>query len=543
MAGGRGARFVGSIRLGALLPSSHHPAASQSTPYNLNRYTLLAIYLFYTAINSCLILGSKRFSTMLYRSKAFLWTCLPEEQQLQAGEAEPACVRQETNVHRLFIASYAARLISVAIAGVLTDVAGPKVTALLGQVMSVCGWTLLGASTASFRSLIPSFLLIGLGRGMSFLPMLCISNLFPGGVGFSLTLMGAASGISILIPHVLDAANESGCSFRWVCWIYTLLGPLSGLLIIIFFVPLEGFLDEDRYVFVRSRRVAPHPFSAAEEADTAAAPPPSQSALISQHTLSMLAVQSVSEAGGGALQHASRISTLTDEAFFQAFHEEACTFLYFALGVYFTICNLAIVCYQQAATLVALQLRDGVTIAAGVSLVPCFVLGRLTDFCPVVNIMMLINLCGALSFCFALIKTASFGTLSLCFFSVYVALSQTQVYIYIKRQFTSVHFGKLVGLVYLMGGVASLCSNVFPNWQALHESAHNAYFVVFVMVGLLIAAYVLLVPMAVLAKRKRKRLEQQRVMRLPTVYSAAQTITMSSTSGQRSNCSASINNN
>lgn len=160
-----------------------------------------------------------------------------------------------------------------------------------------------------------------------------------------------------------------------------------------------------------------------------------------------------------------------------------------------------------------------------------------TDFCPVVT-MMIINTCGALSFALVLAEDPIIGTASLCFFSIYAALSPTQVYIFIKRHFTSVHFGKLVGMACLFAGVASLCSHIFPDWEALHESKSQARFVVYISIAIIIGAYFLLVPMAIIAKQKRKELEEQRVIRLPTVYSATQAITMRSTMGQRPNLNA-----
>ncbi|OEH74733.1 major facilitator family protein [Cyclospora cayetanensis] len=593
-------------RLRALLPSSDHPGASQPTPFGLSRYSLLLIYVFITLSTSCVYFGWGPLSIILFNSGAYLWLCNEDEQELAkaarqallsrnalssestaAAEAldKPFCVAQDTNVQTLFTVCYATHFIVSGAAGVLIDTAGPKVTAILGQTLNLCGWFILGGFTDSFRGILPAFVLIGAGADMCFLPMLCISNVFPGSSGFILTVMGASCSLSSVVPMVLRTIQIRGFSFRAVCWGYALLGPAGCLVLVCLFVPLEGFIEEDRYVLVKStetrcssiqlpnrlsKKRSPQPPQAATAvairsmatARTEIEPGPSSQgaaatgvrnkdsplegdtdllvATLSSRRASSLKrialhfpelerspVPSKNSGGSTAPErHASAVaalrqgpvavSTVTDDDFFQPFVKDACTFLYVGVCIYFIICSVAMNYYQKAASkFLSPEAFSGLGAASPLSTFPCLIIGRVTDYVPIVPVMLFVNSTGVLCYVLALADGPIVGYASITFFSIYISVFTSQVYIFIKEVFTSVHYGKLIGIASMVGGLLSLTSNWLYNGLTMRHFGGDVVPVLWGMFAVICFAYLLLIPMFFGARKKQRLLKEQKVFLIP----------------------------
>lgn len=356
-------------QLKRLLPDSDHPAASQPTPFGLNRYVMLLLYVLHVVLTACDYMGWAALSSMLFRSEAFLWLCAPEEQATNENKGNIiGCAAQNSSVQQLFAWCYAAHFITTGLAGFLLDFAGPKVTALLGAVMGVFSWILLGACSDSFRAFYPTFVMMGAASGMSYLPMLTVVNLFPGSFGFCFTMMGAGASLSLVIPSLLNMIHKAGVPLNVVCWVYAMCGPMVGLLIVLLFVPLDGFIEVDLFVIVRSTRTPRSSVTPREQ---------------TMQTLNSFAEGIVSIRGSHSARSSRELpdlalSTVTDDGYFLPFRKEACTFLYFGICLVFIVCSVAIVYYQQtAAIFLAPDAFDALEVASPLSIIPCVVLGRL----------------------------------------------------------------------------------------------------------------------------------------------------------------------
>ena len=376
-------------KIKSLLPASDHPAAQQPTPYGLNRYILLGVYVVNALLTSCVYFGWGPLSSMLFRGGIYIWLCTTEEQSEATITNQPVCVAQDIGVQRLFTVCYAAHFILSALAGALVDVAGPKTTALLGQTLSICGWLFLGASSQSFRAVIPAFIMIGASCDLCFFPILSISNLFPGSVGFALTCLSAASSLSFAVPLMLQAVQTAGVSFSGVCWGYAVLGPFFCLLLVFFFIPLDGFIQVDLFVLVSPPEAAlssvAAPVAAASSHVAAANACAAAREQQQQHRGDLSPFSSISNSSNSSNSSRHRrspihntLSSVTDEEFFKPFYREAFSCLYFCVCLYFGICSIAINYYQQAASYFLLgDALQFLNIAVPLSTIPCLFLGRL----------------------------------------------------------------------------------------------------------------------------------------------------------------------
>ncbi|CDJ49138.1 transporter, major facilitator family domain containing protein, putative [Eimeria brunetti] len=496
-------------RVKPFLPACDHPAALQPTPYGLNRYVLLAVYVLNALLTSCVYFGWGPLSSMLFRAGIYLWLCTTEEQSEAVLTEQPVCLAQDIGVQRLFTVCYAAHFILSALAGALVDLAGPKITALLGQTLSICGWLFLGASSQSFRAVIPAFVMIGASSDLCFFPVLTVSNLFPGSVGFAVTCLSAASSLSFAVPLVLRAVQTAGLGFSGVCWGYAVFGPFFCLLLVVFFVPLDGFIQVDMFVLVaRPEAVSFSPVANREQGEVVPASPPSSRNSSSNNSRSSSSSSSRNSSRRGIRYPSNNtLSSVTDDEFFKPFWQEAFSCLYFCVCLYFGICSVAINYYQQAANYFLLdEALEVLNIAIPLSTLPCLVLGRLADYVPVVYIMVLLNTAGALSYGLAINKGLAGDMASVIFFSVYISFFSSQVYIYLKEIFTSTNYGRLVGVASMFGGGLSLLGSALYDTFTVGISSSSSIQEkpMWGVFGIVCAAYLLLLPL-LLATRNSQR--------------------------------------
>lgn len=355
----------------ALLPDPYHPAARQPTPFGLNRYILLFVHSLIVFLTSSVYFGWSPLSSMLFSEGVYANRC-SEAEQIQGI----ICEAQDVAVQSLFTITYATHFTMSAVAGYLKDTAGPKVTAILGQALNIGGWFLLGAYNEDMEAVIPAFMLIGAGADMCYIPMMCICSLFPGSSGMGITVMGASCSLSFAIPSVLMLMKNAGLTFRAVFWVYAVVGPLFCLFMVLLFVPLDGYIDMDLYVVVPD--VSDERFAS--------------SVLSNRKLTSILTAKSNAidpgETGLSAVRAyhlqskstvpGSQISAVTDEDFFRSFKQEATTFLYIGICVYFSICSVAMNYYQQAAARFLEPSVFGLLeYATPLSTFPCLILGRM----------------------------------------------------------------------------------------------------------------------------------------------------------------------
>lgn len=227
------------------LPDSHHAAAKQKTPFNINRYLLLLIYIIYTFLSACPYFGWTPLSRLLFKSGAYEWLCTNPNSN--TGDSEFKCIDQNKNVSQLFTIAMASHFTMSAVAGFLIDRVGPKFTSLIGQTLNFIGWLLLGFCGQNFRGYIPAFMFIGAGSDVGFLPTLLLANVFPGSSAVCITILGSAVSASFAIPLIMFTIWDkySSITFFDLCFGYIFIGPLLCAGIALLLIPYKSFVGED----------------------------------------------------------------------------------------------------------------------------------------------------------------------------------------------------------------------------------------------------------------------------------------------------------
>lgn len=132
--------------------------------------------------------------------------------------------------------------------GVVLDRFGPKVSSMIGSGFMVAGCLLFAFSEApSFDAFIPAYLLIGVGGPPIVFSFMHLSNLFPSNKGTIITMLNVALDASAMVFVLFDGIHTAApetITYKWLFVGYTVLPALS-MLAAIFVWPMRAFPEPE----------------------------------------------------------------------------------------------------------------------------------------------------------------------------------------------------------------------------------------------------------------------------------------------------------
>lgn len=243
-------------------------AKEQPKPCGAGRLCLLLVYVLYAFLTARVYFGWPNLSNMLFRSAAYSWLCKaylaeghPDMRLDSQGNKRYICEAQNSAVGNIFVTCLAFAFSFSLAAGLLLDYLGPRLTAIIGQVMNALAWVLLAFGSETSQTYIAAFIFMGIGSDIGYLPLLSAANLFPGHEGLIVALLGAAKSASFAIPTILDAvdASSDAIGLREVCLSYALLGPGLCLVLAMFMVPYKHFKPWNEFTEMECGASYQHP--------------------------------------------------------------------------------------------------------------------------------------------------------------------------------------------------------------------------------------------------------------------------------------------
>lgn len=158
---------------------------------------------------------------------------------------------------------------------------------------------------------------------------------------------------------------------------------------------------------------------------------------------------------------------------------------YLVLTLYFVGVGWASAFYQEAHNrLLSEAAKDFLKVLLPLSFLPCILWGYLADRWGILRVICACNTSGLLMYLFTW-GGGPLGYLSVLCFANYMSVFTSQVFVYIEQHFTYEHFGKLIGLIQMVGGLSSLACNPLYSKVALNPAIPNGLRLVQgVMVGL-----------------------------------------------------------
>lgn len=238
-------------------------AKTQPKPCGVSRYFLLVIYVLYAFLTARVYFAWPNLSNLLFRSEAYGWLCngqvdmrLPEH-----GGKRYICEEQNSAVGNIFVMCLAFAFSFSLAAGLLLDYLGPRITAVIGQIMNGLAWILLAFGSQKTQTYIAAFIFVGIGSDIGYLPLLSSANLFPGHEGLIVAILGASKSASFAIPLILDkieAGNEA-IGLREVCLGYAIIGPGLCLVLALILVPYKHFQPWNEFTEIEKGGDYHHP--------------------------------------------------------------------------------------------------------------------------------------------------------------------------------------------------------------------------------------------------------------------------------------------
>lgn len=496
--------------LAALLPRSDLPGARQKTPWGTNRWFLLFLYALYAFATSAVFYGWTALTELIFKNEGLAHLCAKNpvtgayDPDLRLQGKLYICDSQDAAVQKLYTLTFAVCCTMSACAGTLMDGLGPLLTALLGQIFNFTGWLLFSFSSSHFLAYHAAFVFIGLGSDTSFLPTLTIRRLFPGSPGLIITILGSAASASFGVPLILTAAVNGGhASVRTACLTYCGLGPALCIIIALLFIPLRGFsIDDEGKVWDDAAVV-----------DNASADETCVPNTVLQGPPQVANGQGEEDSDQHSKKHMSVVEhvlrqagQLRDSFLCPSFWRQMMSVRFGLIVVYFVVVGWSSAYYQQAARrMFSPPVVQVMEILLPFSFVPCIILGKLADMYGIVKILYVVNSSGVLMYGLSFAKNANFpGYLSVIFFMIYMSLFTSQVFVYIEETFSPQHFGKLIGIASMVGGLLSLATNPLYEDVTLKKDHGNPLSIQIAMTALLCLQYATIVALGFLRRKNPK---------------------------------------
>eukprot|EP01055_Gregarina_sp_Pseudo9_P005784 Gregarina_sp_Pseudo_9__5783@NODE_863_length_2121_cov_326_570125_g811_i0_p1_GENE_NODE_863_length_2121_cov_326_570125_g811_i0NODE_863_length_2121_cov_326_570125_g811_i0_p1_ORF_typecomplete_len552_score160_60MFS_1/PF07690_16/7_2e02MFS_1/PF07690_16/3_1e23MFS_1/PF07690_16/5_2e07Sugar_tr/PF00083_24/1_3e18MFS_4/PF06779_14/0_0002MFS_4/PF06779_14/1_8e04MtrD/PF04207_12/0_071MtrD/PF04207_12/1_1e02Phage_holin_3_1/PF05106_12/0_85Phage_holin_3_1/PF05106_12/66Phage_holin_3_1/PF05106_12/3_1e03_NODE_863_length_2 len=172
-----------------------------------NKYGRVVVYAIACLTTSCLYFGWQQYSEMLFRNGAYEWLCTAESEVPEEGLA--LCVDQDKAITRLYSLANGSEFVSAAIGGVLLDHLGPRYTALLGETLFLVAVLLVAFSSRKFQAYIPGLILSGVCVNIISFPSLTVIESWPSRQALAVSIIvGAQSGASVIAPILISIWNK-----------------------------------------------------------------------------------------------------------------------------------------------------------------------------------------------------------------------------------------------------------------------------------------------------------------------------------------------
>lgn len=459
----------------------------------LNRFVLLGLYLLVVLLRGCTYWGWNGIQEMLYKSEAYLWECDDPAAitPLRIGnETYDDCPRRKQLLGGIFTTALGSNLLSSFFAGVALDALGPKITLLIGVLMDVIGWTLLGFSGEKFPAYYAAAFCIGVSADPGYLPLLSVNKLFPKNSSFVISIMGSLRSVSFAIPVIMSAIYQTSAFTKddlWrMCLGYVGVGQGISLLVCLLFVPMASFTKPET------------PADPEEEAGPKDLTPSSSSRPRDNRSFWRLIIDPKF-----LLLLPIFCAALVRSDYYAKSNKEQLVELSSGRDLHqmFAIFNI-------------------------LSFVPGPMFGRMVDAYGIIVVLLILNSSGVCMFIFLMFGNLACKGISIVFFFIYTSFVLSNVYCFISINFPEHAFGKLTGLTSATGGVFVLLSILWYKVVLEYEYPNNFKVVDGIMVGVGFLVYMLIFALWRISRNEARRAKVMDTQKT-TVESAEPTSTVS----------------
>ncbi|EKX72698.1 conserved hypothetical protein [Theileria equi strain WA] len=394
----------------------------------VNRFLVLATYLFMIFLTGCVYWGWNGMQKLLYKAGAFEDLCFEatDVSSISVGNVQYLdCGARKSNINNLYTIAYSTHFISSVFVGLVLDKIGPKYCYITGQFINFIVWIFISTFPKQPIVLYTGFFLMGLTAESIYMPLITVSYYFPENRSFIISCLGSTRSVSFVIPTILAAIFKLDYfkpdSLYIIGVSYALVGNLLCLVLGIFII-----------------QAPMHVNNGAIERNT-------------ENARSMDA-DAMCEKRGGMAKMVERARQLYR-------HPQCMEYILALICICLFLSSVEFVNKSQRELLTT---SDGGTVVEIfqyfniLTFLPAPLLGLLMDkFGPAVVLVILHSCCALYYFCVTFdVYTVK---LAACFFYLISgSVCVSSMYCYISTRFPAEHFGVLIGVLFVFAGLVTL---------------------------------------------------------------------------------------
>eukprot|EP00914_Ancora_sagittata_P008837 GHVO01017112.1.p2 GENE.GHVO01017112.1~~GHVO01017112.1.p2 ORF type:complete len:486 (+),score=71.50 GHVO01017112.1:2297-3754(+) len=431
-----------------------------------NKWTRLTVYSLACFFNTCIYYGWQQWSMMIFRRGAYEWLCTDEERQ--EGNM-PVCDAQDSKVQFMYTISSSMEYTFGLIAGIILDNVGPRVCAIIGELIWGAGMLILAFCSQDFQGYMPAAVMIGAGVNLVAFPALILEDFFDKYSNLLISLVLSLQVMSSAVAPIMELMVDEDGFYTFQVALFLYLGICW--LPLLFVYPLTLPWKRPALILAEAKMEAA---ASAELAAQSSAEDASDGDGDGEGTATGKGESGIMADGPPPPSKTAEMVEVTPPFSWKSFFKEVWTVEYMLFTVVYVLMILQFVYWPQV-----ILSRWGESFSKYMGWLLPFqgpiglLLGWAADFTGTLMITIMIALSLALTFAFGFIKAAGPQYFVGFLFNFFQSWIYTTKYTYAAELYPATNFGKLSGSIGFVAGLVGLInipirdSEMFEVWFAV----------------------------------------------------------------------------
>eukprot|EP01053_Blabericola_migrator_P009036 Blabericola_migrator_1__9035@NODE_480_length_8144_cov_370_014362_g305_i1_p1_GENE_NODE_480_length_8144_cov_370_014362_g305_i1NODE_480_length_8144_cov_370_014362_g305_i1_p1_ORF_typecomplete_len496_score83_47MFS_1/PF07690_16/1_2e03MFS_1/PF07690_16/4e15MFS_1/PF07690_16/1e07Sugar_tr/PF00083_24/4_8e09NADHdh_A3/PF14987_6/3_7e03NADHdh_A3/PF14987_6/14NADHdh_A3/PF14987_6/2_1e02ER_lumen_recept/PF00810_18/5_6e03ER_lumen_recept/PF00810_18/7_9e02ER_lumen_recept/PF00810_18/2_5e03ER_lumen_recept/PF00810_18/0_22 len=441
-------------------------------PFGINRYVLMVLACISCIFNGPIVMNTSPIKAALVQSGAYGSLCNIGDEP----ENGTNCHEQNLAVTALLNYGGTAMFVCSVVAGIVVDMWGPKVSAVIGNLIFALSYLLFAISNESRRLYQVAWTLNGAAVEFCFFGVLTIPNLFPQYPRLGLAILGTFRSLAMCYNLVMEAVVTDNFTFMKACWVYMCISLAWG--VIHFFM-----CPNEKYYCITDEETATAEDAAALEGGKETSKSVSTSeeeCSCSESLVSVISeVKSVEQA------------KLQASVEWKMFLNRLISPLYIIWLVVFAMSYSRGLFYAYT---IETQQPDVVTafgILSPLSFIPCPFLGIAADTWGMTPVLIFLNTMGLIMYiCLLIGPYVALEWISVLCATILLSFLASQNYCYVTERYREEAQGKLAGFAMAIAGALALVVTPLVKYASTHDNGYRNMNIMFLCITCALLAIV-----------------------------------------------------
>lgn len=200
-----------------------------------NSWFKLLVYCIACLTTSCLYFGWQAYGNLLIKSGAYSWRCTAASEPTTDADDPALCLEQSKSVSRLYAMANGSEFAFAAVAGVMLDSFGPKITATCGEMLQFLSIILLIVAGKKFQIYPLAMVMTGACVNIISFPALTVMEQWPNHQAFAVSVIVGCQSVASIVAPIMEKILDlhPGLTFKhlWGYWLLFIWLPVTTLYI------------------------------------------------------------------------------------------------------------------------------------------------------------------------------------------------------------------------------------------------------------------------------------------------------------------------